>query len=419
MSVKFWKVNAKTSRLRILIIIAKVTALAVLLLMITQACKASPPFFTPFVKSPASRPVIASGVAGVPTFISDPCVIKDESGYHAFFSVYYLKNKAKGKHWFSYDPANPDDYDLGDSSMGGMGYAFSADRGLTWTCRKTPLVTTGPEEWQTHSVETANVIKLDDRLLVFYSAQGHRNGKRFTARYQIGVASLDLGGKSIEEKLLDESVVFVKRKTPLIPIRLDKPHHDNNTQEPSVLLKDGNIELFYIGLSLSKPSEAIEKGNKITSMAMYKAVFDTDLNLVSHSEDPVLEGANIIEVHYRDGVYHTFSTKSPPLLVLLFADFHKGERITHYLSKDGVNWTKEDLILEGGPTGSFDGWGIMAPTVVFEKDHVVLFYTAWEYEDRSDLPESALRRFGMGRKNGDAIHGTLGRAVARLKPEGP
>ena len=61
----------------------------------------------------------------------------------------------------------------------------------------------------------------------------------------------------------------------------------------------------------------------------------------------------------------------------------------------------------------------MAPTVVFEKDHVVLFYTAWEYEDRSDLPESALRRFGLGRKNGDSIHGTLGRAVARLKPEEP
>ena len=78
-----------------------------------------------------------------------------------------------------------------------------------------------------------------------------------------------------------------------------------------MLLKDGNIELFYIGLSLSKPSEAIEKGNKITSMAMYKAVFDTDLNLVSQSKDPVLAGANIVEVHYRDGVYHTFSTKSP------------------------------------------------------------------------------------------------------------
>jgi hypothetical protein len=324
MSVKFWKVNAKTSRLRIRIGIAKVTALAVLLLMITQACKASPGSFTPFVKSPASRPVIASGVAGIPTFISDPCVIKDDSGYHAFFSVYYFTNKAKGQYWFSYDPANPDDYDMADS-MGGMGYAFSADRGLTWTCRKTPLVTTGPEEWQTHSVETANVIKLDGKLLMFYSGQGHKNGKRFTARYQIGVASLDLGGKSIEEKLLDESVVFVKRKTPLIPIRLDETHHDNNTQEPSVLLKDGNIELFYIGLSLSKPSEAIEKGNKITSMAMYKAVFDTDLNLVSHPEDPVLNGANIIEVHYRDGVYHTFSTKSPPLSVRLSAEFHYQE----------------------------------------------------------------------------------------------
>ena len=194
MSVKFCKTYAKTSRLRILIPIAKVTALAAVLLMITQACKASLPFFTPFVKSPASRPVLASGVAGVPTFISDPCVMKDDSGYHAFISVYYLKNKTEGEYWFSYDPANPDDYDRGDS-MGGMGYAFSADRGLTWTCRKTPLVTTGPEEWQTHSVETANVIKLDGRLLMFYSAQGHRNGKRFTARYQIGVASLDLGGK--------------------------------------------------------------------------------------------------------------------------------------------------------------------------------------------------------------------------------
>ncbi|MCF7838909.1 MAG: hypothetical protein K9N49_09800 [Candidatus Marinimicrobia bacterium] len=408
--------NHEADKLRRLIMIVKVTALAVLLLMITQACKSSPGVFTPFVKSPASRPVIASGVAGVPTFISDPCVIKDESGYHAFFSVYYVKNKKKGKHWFSYDPANPGDYDMSDC-MGGLGYAFSADRGLTWTCRETPLVTTGPEEWQAHAVETANVIKLEDRLLMFYCAQGNRDGKRFTSRYQIGVASLDLGGKSIEEQLLDESVVFAKRKTPLIPIRLDKTHHLNNTQEPSVLLKDGNIELFYIGLSLSKPSEAIGKENRISNMAMYKAVFDTDLNLVSHSADPVLEGVNIIEVHYRDGVYHTFSTKSPPLLVRLFADFHKDEKITHYLSKDGVNWTEEDLILQGGGTGSFDGWGIMAPTVVFEKDQVVLFYTAWEYENRADLPESALRRFGMGRENGDAIHGTLGRAVARLKLE--
>lgn len=418
MPVECWKVSAKAKRWRPHVVILGVAALAALLLMVAQACESSPRFFTPFVKSPASRPVIASGVAGVPTFISDPCVIKDESGYHAFFSVYYIKNKETGKHWFSYDPANPDDYDMSDC-MGGMGYAFSADRGLTWTCRETPLVTTGPEEWQTHSVETASVIKLEDSLLMFYCAQGDRDGKRFTSRYQIGVASLDLGGKSIEEKLLDESVVFAKRKTPLIPIRLDKTHHLNNTQEPSVLLKDGNIEIFYIGLSLSKPSEAIEKGNKISDMAMYKAVFDTDLNLVSHSEAPVLKGANIIEVHYRDGVYHTFSTKSPPLLVRLFAEFHKDEKITHCLSKDGVNWTKEDLILEGGSTGAFDGWGIMAPTVVFEKDHVVLFYTAWEYEDRSDLSESALRRFGMGRKNGDAIHGTLGRAVARLRPEAP
>jgi predicted GH43/DUF377 family glycosyl hydrolase len=418
MSGIFWKVSAQTGRSGTRTGIAKATALGVYLLMMTQACKASPSCFTPFVKSPASRPVIASGVAGLPTFISDPCVIRDESGYHAFFSVYYLKNKAEGKHWFSYDPANPGDYDMADA-MGGMGYAFSADRGLTWTCRKTPLVTTGPEEWQTHSVDTANVIKLDGRLLMFYSAQGHRNGKRFTSRYQIGVASLDLGEKSVEERLLDESVVFVKRKTPLIPIRLDEPHHDNNIQEPSVLLKGGNLELFYIGLSLSKPSEAIEKGNQITSMAMYKAVFDTDLTLVSHSEDPVLKGANIIDVHYRDGVYHTFSTRSPPPSVPRSGDFHYKETITHYLSTDGVDWTEEELILEGGPTGSFDGWGIMAPTVVFEKDHVVLFYTAWEYEDRLELPSSALRSFGLGRENGDCIHGTLGRAVARLKPEGP
>ena len=353
--------------------------------------------------------------------MSDPCVIKDEEGYHAFFTNLYFKKN--GRYWISFDPQNQNEFEMNDF-RGTVAYAFSNDQGLTWMLRKTPCVLPGPEAWHDDDLETPSVLKDGDRLVLFYSALGSRNGKKFLFRYQIGAATLELGGKTISEKLLDESVQFTKIRKPVLPYNTSIVHHDNNTQEPSFALKDGQFELFYIGLTLKKPDQQIPgvSGQGIKKVALYKAVLDKDLNLVRAADDALINGANITEVHYRDGTYQVFSTKSPPWYADYpgkaegLDDFHYNESITYYHSVDGKSWSNARTILEKGPENSFDNWGIMAPTVVFEKDRVVMFYTAWQVGNQTMTPLPPDGRYGMRRGQQKTIWGTLGRAEAAYKP---
>jgi predicted GH43/DUF377 family glycosyl hydrolase len=275
----------------------------------------------------------------------------------------------------------------------------------------------GPEPWQSVALETPNVLKIGDKLYLFYSALGERDGREFEFRYQIGVATLELDGSTLRESLMDESVRFVKKKEPLLPFNLEKTHHHNNTQEPSALWKDGQIELFYVGLKLKKPTAAVTAdGQDITDVAIYRAVFDEELNTIEPAKNalqyPALfTSGNIIEVHYREGSYHMFSTESP----LLEQDFHRDEVIAYCSSEDGEKWAGSEVVLGKGDEGRFDNWGVMAPTVVFEEEGVVLFYTAWEQESHPGLPGPPDRRFGATRHGERTIYGTLGRAVASYR----
>ena len=127
-------------------------------------------------------------------------------------------------------------------------------------------------------------------------------------------------------------------------------------------------------------------------------------------------------MHYRSGAYHVFSTKSPPWYADYpgkaeeLDDFHYNESITYYRSVDGRSWSPAHTILKKGPAHSFDNWGIMAPTVVFEKDHVVMFYTAWGIGDQTMTPLPPDGRFGASRGKSQVIWGTIGRAKAAYKP---
>ncbi|AQQ71378.1 hypothetical protein SMSP2_01751 [Limihaloglobus sulfuriphilus] len=377
--------------------------------------------FTEFKKNPDDRPVISSGSNGRPTFMSDPVVIKDKEGYHAFFSNFYIKKN--GQYWISFDPQNQDAYKM-DDFVGSIAYAFSSDQGLSWTLRQTPCLMPGPQAWCDDVLETPSVIKDGDRLVMFYSALGSRNGRKFLSRYQIGGATLKLNGKTIREKLLDESIQFTKIKQPVVPHNTSIIHHDNNTQEPSVVLKDGRFELFYIGLTLQKPDEQIPgvPGQGIKKVALYKAVFDKDLNLILAADDALINGANITEVHYHDGAYHVFSTQSPswfsnyPGKAEGLDKFHYDESITYYHSAEGQSWSKPQTILEKGTENSFDSWGIMAPTVVFENDRLVMFYTAWQLGNQTMTPLPADGRYGLRRGQEQTIWGTMGRAEATYNP---
>jgi len=374
----------------------------------------TPRTFSNFEKSPPDRPVISSGRAGVPSFMADPCVIKDGGGYHAFFTALFFRKH--DKYCLSYDPENKDDYDRNDHK-GTVAYAFSDDRGLTWTFRETPVAMPGPEPWQAHALETPNVLKIGDKLYLFYSALGVKDGKEFDYRYQIGVATLDLDGNTARESLLDESIQFANKKDPLLPFYLEKTHRHNNTQEPSALLKDGRIELFYVGVKLKIPAESVTApGQHMTDVAIYRAVFDQELRLIEPAKDALVYPAlfthgNIIEVHYYQDSYHMFSTESP----LFNHDSHKDEVIAYCTSEDGRKWLGSEVILRKGDKNAFDNWGVTSPTVVFEKDQVVLFYTAWEREEHPGLPGPPDGRFGAPHHGQSTIYATLGRAVASWK----
>ncbi len=83
---------------------------------------------------------------------------------------------------------------------------------------------------------------------------------------------------------------------------------------------------------------------------------------------------------------------------------------------DGKSWSNARTILEKGPENSFDNWGIMAPTVVFEKDRVMMFYTAWQIGNQTMTPLPPDGRYGLRRGQKQTIWGTLGRVEAAYKP---
>ncbi len=157
-------------------------------------------------------------------------------------------------------------------------------------------------------------------------------------------------------------------------------------------------------------------GQEITNVGIYRALFNEELNTIEPAKHALeypafFTSGNIMEVHCREGFYHMFSTESP----LFRQDFHRDEVIAYCSSEDGEKWAGSEVILKKGSEDAFDNWGIMAPTVVFEEDKVVLFYTAWENEDHPGLPGPPGGRFGATRHGERTIYGTLGRATASFK----
>jgi len=371
-----------------------------------------------FRKEPGA--IVLAGGAGAPMFASDPAVYRDDEGYHLFHTNIFCKKD--GAFYFSHDPANPDECPIAGEVVGTLAYAFSADRGLTWTYRETPLVLPDPEAFDGLLLETASVSRIGDKLVLVYSGQGLRDGQPFPQRYQIGLATLDLGGATVREALLVQSKSFVKRKEPLLPYDLREGRFDNNVQEPSVVIRDGVIELFYIGLGLKFPEELLSfPGQAITAVGLGKATLDENLAVVSRSETPILGGAggsvprtqvpNITEVHYFDNRYHVFSTITPEDE----GDYHEDEKINYFTSPDLVDWSDGAVLLERNEaSGAFDSWGVVAPTVAVEQDSLVMFYWAVEKRNNPCLPIPAGGRFGIDEDVGPSacIYSGIGRAVA-------
>lgn len=377
--------------------------------------------------------VIDAGKPGMPTFLADPGVIADESGYHLFVTNHFCDRNGDGafnedEYLFDpetmvescFDPAGPR-HRQGAAII----YAHSVDKGRTWHLRPLPALAPEAGTYDSEKVETAFPVVIDGALHLFYSATGHHGETGFVhARYAIGAAKIDLDGRSIRQALLDDNEVFEKiRPSPVLDYVADRRAYGNSVQEPSVVVReDGAIELFYTALRLRDPQTGT--GDDLDGIALMRASFadasltDPDIEMVNALDLGNLPwsldlGAarlplNIQEIHHRNGGYHAFYTS------LGDDDFHQNQEIRYAWSEDGLKWTDAKTII--GHDQPFSEWGVMAPSVVFDEGRVDLFYTAFgEVSHHPCIPRGEGARWGTGIEDGEAcLYAMVGRAGFRI-----
>jgi hypothetical protein len=376
-------------------------------------------------KAPADHGVVsAGGGKGAPTFVSDPGVLADDEGLHLFFSNIFC---AKAGAWyFSWDPADVGGCNIINASYG-IGYAFSADAGITWEYAPGPTVLPGPSAWDAAAVETPFSQVVNGTLHIFYSARGvGADGKtEFRSRYQVGVATLALRGRTLRQALLRDGEGCSKRAAPLLPHNIVTPDAlDNNVQEPSAVWNDDppGWEIFAIGLGLSRPAAPLGAlGQRITGIHALRYTFEgvalpagVGSGAVPAPTEMTTDApVNIIEVRkYGAGDYHMWGTS-----IVDGNEFHQNETLVHATSSDGLTWTgaaATALAPDGaGGNVAFDDWGVMAPTVAVlpATNATVLLFSAWQLQGTPCLPVPSDGRFGEPLSAGRCCLSNIGRAV--------
>jgi hypothetical protein len=356
-----------------------------------------------FVQSP-TLPVIASGTSGVPPMLMDPFILYDDEGYHLFYSTLFCR-KQNGDHYYSWDPKNHRQCDI-DQSVSALGYAFSSDKGLTWQFRESAIFMPSSAGWDSSNVETASVVKKNDQLLLFYSGYGEVLGRKLKNRFQIGVSFLDLKGRSLKKAFLSDLDSFNRkgRQAPILSAVYNQSSFFNNIQEPSVIFRNNQFELYFIGIGFSNPDKSAEEAVPIIQFGMGLAKFDEKMNLLSITQNPILTGVNITEVRHFNGGYHLFSASLGST-----DNVHEDEHIDHFTSQDGLTWGDSERLLPNTIAG-LDDWAQTAPTAIFDKDlqKFVLFYAAFGLQPGVCQPNL---RYGYGVNPQSCAYAMLGRAL--------
>jgi predicted GH43/DUF377 family glycosyl hydrolase len=323
-----------------------------------------------FRRLPLDRPVIDSGTPGSPVLVMDPMMVVDSEGYHLFYSTFFCKSDGALAHSLDSLVGKTD---RAAPLVSALGYAFSADNGVTWQFRQTPVLLPAENDWEKHKVETAFVVRDDGQLLLFYSALGYHGGRLLDNRFQLGVSRLPLAGRGIRQALLSTQETFQRmRATPLIPLNQTKTCFVNNVQEPSVVCRDGRFEVYFLGIGFALPDQTPEaKGQKYVEIGLGRAVFDKQFREIERTDKPLLGGVNMPEVTFVDGRYWLFSTGFGNGLV------HKGSFLQCSTSVDGIHWVPPRPVLEARKEEAFDNWGIAAPTLVRDHSQWLLFYSAF------------------------------------------
>jgi hypothetical protein len=296
-----------------------------------------------FNKNPRDHGIVTAGGGGEghPTFVSDPGVLADDEGLHLFASNIFC---SQDDGWYySWDPSNVGACNIINASYG-IGYAFSNDSGFNWEFAPGPVILPGPAMWDGKAVETPFPYVLNGTLFLFYSARGvGKDGKEFRSRYQVGVATIELNGRSVREAVLRDGALATKRNEALLAHNLEVANaNNNNIQEPSAFWNGNAWEVYVIGLGLLLPGRPLNfPFQRVTGIYTLRYVMGPALlplngstpGTLCHTDVPV----NIIEVrpglteHTPYTMYYTTIVNS--------TESHHAEAIGSATSSDGIHWT--------------------------------------------------------------------------------
>lgn len=376
---------------------------------------------------------ITAGIKEKPIMFWDPYILKEGNDTHLFFGTLFCK---KGSQYnIAWNPQQPTDCQLKDVIFA-IGYGYRKNGSGEFIFRKQPVLYPGTiGSWDDNYIETPSVVKVKNKYYLFYSAWNKRQWKR----YQIGVAMLK-GSGELQKELLEKNRQFKRLLAePLLP-RSSIPHRfdRDNTQEPSVIFKDGTFELFYIGIRASKKGKDIPSGEPIgegplrdsqsifEELGFGQACFNSELKNIPCKNQLAKEALltttfkgdnfkgdyiNIPEIRYFNGRYYLFytdfSTGKGPLF--------KGNEIKYRTSVNLIDWSWPKLVL-GPSTKGEDNWGLSAPTFAFGDNSIELYYSGWGLfsPSKGDLCLQDRFRIALNLKHSQCVSSNLGYARSSL-----
>lgn len=365
----------------------------------------------------------------------DPYVLKEGSKTHLFFGSLFCKSPA-GYQLF-WDPQQPKACDLKEVIFA-IGYGFKAhpqDPGYKF--RSSPvLAPAAPGQWDDHYIETPAVIRVEQDTYLFYSAWNQRQWKR----YQIGVARLTSPTGPLEQTLLQTDRPFQRlQPDPLLPYSGQLQRFDReNTQEPSVVYRDGRFELFYLGIQARNKQSQQPLGNgplddsaEFESLSLGLACFDRQLQ---HQPCPQqLDQQPLLQTTFKQGQAQGAMVNIPEVrwsealqrYLLFYTDFatgtgpqFQGNQIAWRHSVDLKNWSAAQMALAPGADPEAN-WGLASPSFQLQGRQLELYYTGWGlHQPTQPQPGACFQerfRTPLDPQHQRCISASLGYAQAQLQ----
>lgn len=258
--------------------------------------------------------------------IETPSIIKDNGSYKMWYSGY------------------------SGSLVWKVGYAESQD-GVTWTkSESNPVLSPGPPgSWDDEAVIHPRVLKDGSICKMWYTG-------RNSTGYMIGYAESDDG--------------ISWTKSSQNPVLGEEDGWDSYSVVRSHVIRDGPTYKMWYGGGYSPPF----------GQGIGYATSTDGLNWTKYGEGPIFasEGENwtyyiIFPTILKEGsVYRMWYSGCKP-------DENGRSRcaIGYATSINGINWTRDpsNPVLVPGPTGSWDNWGVLGPSVLNESGNLEIWYS--------------------------------------------